>query len=237
MRKEDSSTLNSQLSHTIHLLPHWTWPERVGEVTPVYCYTDYDEAELFVNGKSQGRIKKSLPPTPSQGVGTENHEGSTDKNRLDRYRLRWNDVVYEPGELKVVVYDADGKAAGEKVVKTAGKPAKLVLDTWTQAEGSGLKADGEDLAFVTVSLTDKNGTLIPRAADQLRFEVSGAGTFRAVCNGDATSLEPFTKPTMKLFNGQLVVVVQAGHKKGTLTLKVIDDERKLTQTVRIKVEG
>ena len=202
--------------HTIHLLPHWSWgKERVGEVTPVYCYTDYDEAELFVNGKSQGRIKKN----PSE--------------RLDRYRLRWNEVKYEPGEVKVVVYDADGKPAGQKVMKTAGKPAKLQTDVWTQ--NSTLKSDGNDLAYVTVSLVDKNGTLIPDATDQLTFDVSGAGSFRGVCNGDATSLEVFTQPTMKLFAGQLVVVVQAGKEKGQLTLVVKDQQRKLTKKVVIPV--
>ena len=203
--------------HTIHLLPHWSWgKERVGEVTPVYCYTDYDEAELFVNGKSQGRIKKN----PSE--------------RLDRYRLRWNEVKYEPGEVKVVVYGADGKPAGQKVMKTAGKPAKLQTDVWTQ--NSTLKSDGNDLAYVTVSLVDKNGTLIPDATDQLTFDVSGAGSFRGVCNGDATSLEVFTQPTMKLFAGQLVVVVQAGKEKGQLTLVVKDQQRKLTKKVMIPVE-
>ena len=202
--------------HTIHLLPHWTWPGRKGQVTPVYCYTDYPEAELFVNGKSQGRIKKNP------------------KERLDRYRLRWNDVKYEPGELKVIIFDEMGKNCGEKTIYTAGKPAQLKLDVWTQSEG--LIADGEDLAFVTVSLVDKNGTLIPDAADQLTFTVKGAGTFRAVCNGDATSLEPFTKPTMKLFNGQLVVVVQAGKTPGDLTLTVNDAKRKFTKTITIPVK-
>ena len=202
--------------HTIHLLPHWTWPGRKGQVTPVYCYTDYPEAELFVNGKSQGRIKKNP------------------KERLDRYRLRWNNVKYEPGELKVIIFDEMGKNCGEKTVYTAGKPAQLKLDSWTQSEG--LIADGEDLAFVTVSLVDKNGTLIPDAGDQLTFTVKGAGTFRAVCNGDATSLEPFTKPTMKLFNGQLVVVVQAGKTQGDLTLTVNDAKRKFTKTITIPVK-
>ena len=202
--------------HTIHLLPHWTWPSRKGQVTPVYCYTDYPEAELFVNGKSQGRIKKNP------------------KERLDRYRLRWNDVKYQPGELKVVVYDDNGKAVGQETVRTAGKPAQLKLDVWTQSEG--LIADGEDLAFVTVSLVDKNGTLIPDAADKLTFDVKGAGTFRAVCNGNATSLESFTQPTMKLFNGQLVAIVQAGKKSGNLTLSVRDSQRKLSKTITIPVK-
>ena len=204
--------------HTIHLLPHWTWgKERQGEVTPVYCYTDYPTAELFLNGKSQGKISKN----PAE--------------RLDRYRLRWNEVRYEPGELKVVVYDTEGRKAGEKTLRTAGKPARLRLDTWTQHDLASptLAADGEDLAFITVSLTDKQGNLIPDAADQLAFEVSGAGSFEAVCNGDATSLESFKSPTMKLFSGQLVVIVRSSKQPGTLKLKVTDRQRGLSSTVSI----
>ena len=202
--------------HTIHLLPHWSWGQaRKGKVTPVYCYTDYPSGELFINGKSQGKVTKNP------------------KERLDRYRLRWNDVKYEPGELKVVAYDANGNAAGEEIVKTAGKPADLKLEAWTANEN--LQANGDDLAFVTVSLTDAEGTLIPQADDQLTFEVTGAGTFEAVCNGDATSLESFKQPTMKLFSGQLVVVVRSAQKAGTLTLKVSDAKRKLSKTIDIAV--
>ena len=205
--------------HTIHLLPHWTWgKERVGEVTPVYCYTDYPTAELFINGKSQGKITKN----PAE--------------RLDRYRLRWNNVKYEPGEVKVVVYDANGQRAGEKTIRTAGKPAQLILDVWTQHDDARLDADGEDMAFVTVSLTDKQGTLIPDADDQLDFEVTGAGSFEAVCNGDATSLESFKQPTMKLFHGQLVVVVRSAKQAGNLTLTVKDKQRKLTKKITLNIQ-
>ena len=196
--------------HTIHLLPHWTWG-------PVYCYTDYPTGELFVNGKSQGKISKN----PAE--------------RLDRYRLRWNNVKYEPGEIKVVVYDAQGNKAGEQTVKTAGKPAALKLEAWTQ-NSSLLKSNGDDLAFITVSLTDADGTLIPQADDQLTFEVTGAGSFEAVCNGDATSLESFKAPTMKLFNGQLVVVVRSSKEAGTLTLKVTDEKLKLSKSIDIAVQ-
>ena len=215
--------------HTIHLLPHWTWGlskkdkgNRIGQVTPVYCYTDYPTAELFLNGMSQGKITKNP------------------KERLDRYRLRWNDVKYEPGESKVVVYDTEGRQVGEQTIRTAGKPAALKLDVWTAHMGTvpvcALNADGSDLAFVTISLTDANGTLIPDASDQLTFEVTGAGTFEAVCNGDATSLESFKSPTMKLFNGQLVVIVRSGHQPGTLTLKVTDTQLSMTETINIQVD-
>ena len=215
-------------AHTLHLLPHWTWgKERRGEVTPVYCYTDYPTAELFVNGKSFGKRTKAKDAAAASA-------GQTD-NRLDRYRLRWNDVTYEPGELRVVVYDEQGRPAGEKVVRTAGKPKRLQLDVWTQHDAPRLVADGQDLAYVTVSLTDARGTLVPTADDQLTFEVKGSGQFEAVCNGDATSLESFVQPTMKLFNGQLVVVVRSSRQSGTLTLRVSDPARKLSQTVTLDV--
>ena len=204
--------------HTIHLLPHWSFgKERVGKVTPVYCYTDYPTGELFVNGKSQGKVTKN----PAE--------------RLDRYRLRWNNVVYKPGEVKVVVYDVLGNKAGEQTIRTAGKPSAIACDVWTQHDAPCLKANGDDLAFVTVSLTDKNGIMIPEADDQLTFEVTGAGTFEAVCNGDATSLEPFKQPTMKLFKGQLVVIVRGAKQPGTAILKVTDKSRKLSKTIEIKV--
>lgn len=200
--------------HTIHLLPHWTWTGREGQVTPVYCYTDYPSAELFVNGKSQGRITKNKD------------------SRLDRYRLRWENVNYEKGEIKVVVYDEQGNKAGEKTVKTAGKPAKLQLT----ADRSTIAADGSDLAFITVSLTDKNGTLCPDADHSLEFKVTGAATFNSVCNGDATSLEVFTEPTMKLFHGQLVVVVQASTAPGKATLSVRDKSTGIRASLPITVK-
>ena len=152
-----------------------------------------------MNGKSQGRRRKNLEA--SKVICNPNND-KKDTETIDRYRLRWNDVIYEPGELRVVAYDNNGMKADEKTIHTAGKPYKLILS----ADRETIKADGNDLAYVTVSVVDKNGNVVPNASDQLSFNVSGAGIFKGVCNGDATSLEPFTKPTMKLFSGKLVVV-------------------------------
>lgn len=197
---------------TLHVLPHWTFPGREGETTPVYCYTSWPSAELFVNGKSQGRIVKN-PNT-----------------RLDRYRLRWNNVKYEPGEIKVVAYDYDGTAKGEKIIRTAGAPARIVL----KADRNSISSKGEDLSFVTVLVVDKNGTPCPTATNNMKFNVSGAGKFRAACNGDATSLVAFNSTEMPLFSGELVVVVE-GLRHGTAMLSVSADGLP-TATLPIEVE-
>ena len=195
--------------HTVHLLPHWTWPERKGKVTPVYCYTDGVEGELFVNGKSQGRIRKNP------------------KERLDRYRLRWSHVKYEPGEIKVVAYDEKGNKIGEDVRQTAGKAVQLVA----MAEGDVHKADGEDLIYVHISVNDKKGVPVPTCQDALTFSVSGEAKFEAVCNGDATSLETFKQPKMKLFNGELIVILRPTTKAGNVTLTVKDQRGKLKPAI------
>ena len=214
--------------HTLHVLPHWTWTGREGEITPVYVYTDYPEAELFVNGKSQGRRHKDA--TASQILCNPDAKDTNDKV-LNRYRLRWNDVKYEPGELRVVAYDSNGTKTEERIVRTAGSPEQLCLT----ADRTTLCANGDELAFVTVEMTDGKGILCPDADDQLEFEVSGNGTFRAVCNGDATSLEPFTQPTMRLFHGKLVVVAQASTEPGTMTLTVSCPQRGIRKSINIDV--
>ena len=195
--------------HTVHLLPHWTWPGRKGQVTPVYCYTDGVEAELFVNGKSQGRIRKNKA------------------ERLDRYRLRWNNVKYEPGEIRVVAYDEQGNNIGEDVRQTAGKAVALVAKT----ELDRYQADGEDLIFVRVHAIDKKGVFVPTCQNELTFNVTGEARFEAVCNGDATSLESFKQPKMKLFNGELVVILRPTTKAGKVTLAVKDYRGKLKPAI------
>lgn len=220
----------NEQQHTTHLLPHWNWKGREGQVTPVYCYTDGVEGELFVNGNSQGRVRKDK------------------SSRLDRYRLRWNNVKYEPGEIRVVTYNQYGEKVGEDVKRTAGEPAQMKFSVETPAhepiacmvEGCTdehnvlLNADGNDLAFITVSLQDKDGNECPLADDELTFEVSGAGTFKAACNGDATSLEPFAQPQMKLFSGKLVVIVQSSKQKGDIILKVKDSKRNIEKSITLQ---
>ena len=220
----------NETQHTTHLLPHWNWTGREGQVTPVYCYTDGVEGELFVNGKSQGRARKDK------------------SSRLDRYRLRWNNVKYEPGEIRVVTYNQYGDKVGEDVKRTAGEPAQMkfsvetpdhepiacMVEGCTDEHNVLLNADGNDLAFVTVSLLDKDSNECPLADDELTFEVTGAGTFKAACNGDATSLEPFTHPHMKLFSGKLVVIVQSSTQKGNITLKVKDGKRNIEKTIQLE---
>lgn len=228
------SVWNKQ-SHTLHVLPHWTWPGREGKVTPVFVYTDSPEAELFVNGKSQGRMRKDkavrLEPHPAQESWIDPTEPDEARRYATRYRLMWPNVKYEPGELTVVAYDESGNRVGEETVRTALEAKALKLDM----DRAELRKGVDDLAYVTVSLVDKNGTELPQADDRIDVEVSGAGSFKAICNGDATSLESFVEPTMKLFNGKLVVTVKAGDRKGTIRVVVRDKKKKLSKAVTIKV--
>ncbi len=198
---------------TLHVLPHWTWPGREGETTPVFVYTNHPSAELFINGKSQGRIYKDESMTEA---ATDNEQATRELSRQKRYRLMWMDVKYEPGTLRVVAYDKNGDPAAEKEVHTAGKPHRIELS----ADRTAIDADGKDLSFVTVSMVDKNGYLCPDADLQMTFRVSGSGVFRAAANGDPTCLMPFHLPQMSLFKGQLVAIVQAGQKPGKIMLEV-----------------
>ncbi|MBD1431849.1 glycoside hydrolase family 2 protein [Sphingobacterium sp. DN00404] len=184
-------------ANTVHVLPHWTWPERVGEVTPVFVYTNYPSAELFINGKSQGVCRK------------------TEESVQHRYRLMWTDVIYEPGELKVVAYDRQGQPAEEKIVRTAGKPHQIVLETPHKI----IAADGKSLAYVRVKVLDKEGNVCPNENALVHFSVTGAGQYRAAANGDPTCLDMFHQPKMPLFNGQLTAIVQAGEQPGDVRLE------------------
>lgn len=176
-----------------HILPHWNWPERKGQVTPVHVYTSGDEAELFLNGKSLGKKKKGQ----------------------FEYRLRWDDVVYKPGELKVIAYKNGEKWAEEKVV-TTGKASKLSAS----ADRPAITADGTDLVFITVRIEDKNGDMVPRSSNPVNFSIQGPGKIVAVDNGDATSHEPFQANRRKAFNGLCLVIVKADKgAAGSFTVK------------------
>lgn len=168
-----------------HILPHWSWPGREGEITPVHVYTSGNETELFLNGQSLGRRTKA------QG----------------QYRLQWDEVKYQPGELRVVAYK-DGHPWAESSVHTAGEVARMKVE----ADRSYLTADGYDLAFVTVTLVDKNGVMVPRANNELQFGVSGAGELIATDNGDPTSFVSFQSPVKQAFNGLCLGIVRT--KKG-----------------------
>ncbi|MDO4230039.1 MAG: glycoside hydrolase family 2 TIM barrel-domain containing protein [Capnocytophaga sp.] len=195
---------------TLHLLPHWNWEGREGETTPIFVYTNYPSAEVFINGKSQGKRSKDLN-IPLEGSYTDEAQKSFERQK--RYRLMWFDTKYEPGEVKVVAYDQNGKPAMEKVVKTAGKLHALRLT----ADRKTIKADGKDLSFITVEAIDKEGNVCPNINELVTFKVSGAGTYRAAANGNATSIDQFHLPKMHLFNGKLVAIVQAGEKAGKIT--------------------
>ena len=199
-------------AETLHILPHWNWAGREGEVTPVFVYTNYPEAELFINGKSQGRRTKDL------SVNVENSADSAstaDLKRQSRYRLMWMDTRYEPGTLKVVAYDKAGNAVCEKELRTAGAPHHIEL----VADRTELKADEEDLAFVTVKVVDKDGNLCPLAENEIRFKVKGAGSYRAGANGNSTSLESFQAPKMKVFSGMMTAIVAASERPGEIILE------------------
>jgi beta-galactosidase len=175
-----------------HILPHWTWPERVGRVTPVHVFTSGDAAELFLNGGSLGR--KAKGPYA--------------------YRLRWDDVAYEPGRLEVVAY-RDGARWASDVVETAGAPAALEA----RPDRDVIRADGRDLAFVTVRVLDARGVVAPRAANRIRFTVEGPGELLATDNGDPTSFVPFRSPERAAFNGLALAIVRATPgETGTITL-------------------
>jgi beta-galactosidase len=190
-----------------HLLPHWNWPGREGQVTPVHLYTSGDEAELFLNGKSLGRKKKGE----------------------FEYRLHWDDVVYQPGELKAVVWK-NGKRWATDTMKTTGPAAQLEL----QADRSKIAADGKDLSFVAVTVADKGGLMVPRSKNRIRFELEGPGEIVATDNGDPTSFESFQSKERNAFNGLCLVIIRSrAGDAGTLKLTAQSDGMK-PKTISIR---
>lgn len=187
-----------------HILPHWNWPERTGGITPVHVYTSGDEAELFLNGKSLGRKTKG---------GFE-------------YRLRWNDVVYEPGELTVVAYK-NGREWVRSSMQTTG-PAKALQLT---VDRKVIKADGQDLSFITVDVIDGQGRVVPRTHNSVKYSITGPGEIIAVGNGDPTSHEPFQALERKVFNGKALVIVRSlNGKKGRIQVTAASEGLASTET-------
>jgi beta-galactosidase len=180
-----------------HILPHWNWPDRVGQITPVHVYTSGDSAELFLNGKSLGLKTKGQY----------------------EYRLCWDDVVYRPGKLKVIAYK-NGKIWAADVMKTTGPAARLKM----LADHNTIKADGQDLSFVTVTIADKHGQLVPRSKNRVHFDISGPGEIVATDNGDATSFESFQSHDRNAFNGLCLVIVRAkAGESGKITLQATSE--------------
>ncbi len=180
-----------------HILPHWNWPERVGQITPVHVYTSGDEAELFLNGTSQGRKKKAQY----------------------QYRLRWDDIVYQPGTLEVVAY-RDGKEWARDKVKTTGEPAQLLVSV----DRPEIRADGLDLAFATVVVSDHERNQVPRSHNLVQFAIEGPGEIVAVSNGDATSHEPFQAKQRHAYNGLCQVIIKGrSGQPGPILLKATSD--------------
>lgn len=176
----------------VHILPHWNWPERNGMITPVHVFTSGDEAELFVNNKSLGKKTKAK----------------------FEYRLRWDDVIYEPGELKAVAYK-DGKVWAQQVVKTTENADALNAI----ADRKKIKADGVDLSFVTIQITDKNGLVVPLSNNRIEFSVEGPAEIVATDNGDQTNMESFASHNRAAFNGLCLVIIRSvSGKSGKIVL-------------------
>ena len=183
-----------------HILPHWTWPERFGKVTPVHVMTSGDEAELFINDISLGRKKKGQY----------------------EYRIRWDDVVYQPGKLKVVTYKNGNKWAEDSVV-TSGNPAAIKLS----ADRNVIKADGYDLSFITASIVDEKGNIAPRANNRIYFSIEGPGEIIATDNGFQADMQSFTSIDRQAFNGLCLVIVRSKKgETGKLKVTAISDRLK-----------
>ena len=215
-------------AETLHILPHWNWKGREGEMTPVFVYSNHPTVELFINGVSQGKRTKD---TSVKIDGTDNDEGKKNLTRQKRYRHMWMDTKYEAGTLRAVAYDAQGNKVAETELKTAGKPyaVRLVREECLDAYGNtanannrmgapALKAGTEDLAFIRVQVVDKEGNLCPDATNEIQFSVTGAGKYRAGANGDPVCTELFHAPHMHVFSGQMTAIVQETGTPGTITL-------------------
>ena len=182
---------------TIHILPHWNWEGNEGENIPVFVYTNGDCAELFLNGKSLGKQCKNPKST----------------NSVERFRLMWKEVSYQPGELKAIVYK-EGKKIGEQVMKTAGKASQIKLNT----DRKVISAGGDDLSYILIEAFDKDGNLCPLAENQIKLNIDGPGLIAGVGNGNPQSFAPFQADTVKLFYGKAMLILKSGNQKGDVII-------------------
>ena len=187
---------------TVHILPHWNWPGKEGANIPVFVYTSGDCAELFLNGKSLGK-KCKIP-------------GST--NSVERFRLMWNEVKYQPGTLKAVA-SMDGKIIGESEIKTAGEPYRLKLTPDRQT----IRPDGNDLSYILIEALDKDGNPCPLADNLVNMGLTGPGTIAGVGNGNPLSLEPFQASQVHLFFGKAMLIIRSGHEIGSVAISASGD--------------
>ena len=186
----------------VHILPHWNWPDRAGKVTPVHIFTSGDEAELFLNGRSLGKKQKGK----------------------FEYRLRWDDVTYEPGQLKAIAYK-DGKVWAEETIQTTGRPSALKAT----ADRTSLSSN-EDLSFITVEVIDSIGQLVPTACDIISFSIEGPGEILATDNGNPADLKAFSSPNRAAFGGLALAIVKPHKDKaGTITLTMKSEGLKETK--------
>lgn len=195
-------------------MPHWNWKEKEGENVTIFVYTNGDSAELFINGKSQGKQTKK----------------PTSENSVERFRLMWNDVIYESGEVKIIAFK-DGKSIGEKVIKTAGKPHKIKLTP----DRTILKANGSDLSYILVEAYDKKGNLCPLADNKIEITIKGNTHIAGVGNGNPQSFEPFKSNFVKLFYGKAMIILGYDFDKGKAKITAKGDNLK-NSSVEIIIE-
>jgi beta-galactosidase len=190
---------------TVHILPHWNWEGANVKNVPVFVYTNGDCAELFLNGKSLGKRCKN----------------PTSEKSIERFRLMWNDVNYEPGELKAVAY-REGEVIGESVLRTAGEPVGIRLTP----DRTTLHADGMDLSYLLVEAVDKDGNVCPLASDKVNITIDGPGRIAGVGNGNPQSFDPFQANYVNLFNGKAIIIIGSGFDKGTVNISAASGNMK-----------
>ncbi len=200
---------------TVHILPHWNWPDRVGRTVPVFVYTNGDCAELFLNGTSLGTDCKN----------------PTSETSVERSRLMWRDVTYEPGELRAVAY-REGGEIGEATMRTAGEPRELRLTP----DRTTLATDGMDLSYILLEAYDADGNPAPLADDRIRLEIEGPGRIAGVGNGNPQSFEPFQAEHVDLFYGKAMLILGADREAGLVRVQARAEGLE-SATVTIRVEG